>query len=111
MASCFAKRGIRGFDPSTRNVLDLGGALRLKELTHLPVIVDPSHATGRRSLIEPLVLAAAAAGLDGAIDLELHPHPDAALSDAAQAIDCPTFARIARGAARVCATLTYELSA
>jgi 3-deoxy-7-phosphoheptulonate synthase len=104
------ERGIRGFDPSTRNVLDLGGALRLKELTHLPVIVDPSHATGRRSLIEPLVLAAAAAGLDGAI-VEVHPHPDAALSDAAQAIDCQTFARIARGAARVRATLTYELSA
>ncbi len=48
------ERGIRGFDKHTRNVLDLGGALRLRELTHLPVIVDPSHASGRRSLIEPL---------------------------------------------------------
>jgi 3-deoxy-7-phosphoheptulonate synthase len=88
------ERGIRGFDPETRNVLDLGGALRLKELTHLPVIVDPSHASGRRSLIEPLTLAAAAAGLDGAI-VEVHPVPDRALSDSAQAIDCETFARIA----------------
>jgi 3-deoxy-7-phosphoheptulonate synthase len=104
------ERGIRGFDTSTRNVLDLGGALRLKELTHLPVIVDPSHATGRRSLIEPLVLAAAAAGLDGAI-IEVHPDPDTALSDAAQAIDCETFARIARESTRVRATLAFELSA
>ncbi len=88
------ERGIRGFDPQTRNVCDLGGALRLKELTHLPVILDPSHASGRRSLVEPLTLAAAAAGLDGAI-VEVHPIPDASLSDAAQAIDGETFARIA----------------
>ncbi|MGH7707347.1 MAG: 3-deoxy-7-phosphoheptulonate synthase [Vulcanimicrobiaceae bacterium] len=88
------ERGIRGFDPQTRNVFDLAGALRLKELTHLPVIVDPSHASGRRSLIEPLTCAAAAAGVDGAI-VEVHPEPDKALSDAAQAIDCATFARIA----------------
>lgn len=94
------ERGIRGFDQSTRNVLDLGGALRLKELTHLPVIVDPSHASGRRSLIEPLTLAAAAAGLDGVI-VEVHHDPDAALSDAAQAIDCETFARIADGVAQI----------
>ncbi len=94
------ERGIRGFDRETRNVLDLGGALRLKELTSLPVIVDPSHATGRRSLVEPLTLAAAAAGLDGAI-LEVHPHPDRALSDAAQSIDCATFARIAGGVAAI----------
>jgi 3-deoxy-7-phosphoheptulonate synthase len=89
------ERGIRGFDSETRNVLDLGGALRLKELTHLPVIVDPSHASGRRSLIESLTLAAAAAGLDGAI-VEVHPQPDRALSDAAQQIDCAAFARLAR---------------
>jgi 3-deoxy-7-phosphoheptulonate synthase len=104
------ERGIRGFDPATRNVLDLGGALRLKELTHLPVIVDPSHASGRRSLIEPLTLAAAAAGLDGAI-VEVHPEPDAALSDAAQAIDCPAFARIAGGVARVRGALEPALAA
>ncbi len=104
------ERGIRGFDTATRNVLDLGGALRLKELTHLPVIVDPSHATGRRSLIEPLALAAAAAGLDGVI-VEVHTTPDAALSDAAQAIDCPTFARIADGVARIRTALSLELSA
>ncbi|GAC1597691.1 MAG: 3-deoxy-7-phosphoheptulonate synthase [Candidatus Velthaea sp.] len=89
------ERGIRGFDPHTRNVFDIAGALRLKELTHLPVIVDPSHAAGRRSLVEPLVYAAAACGLDGAI-VEMHPRPDEALCDAAQAIDCATFARIAQ---------------
>jgi 3-deoxy-7-phosphoheptulonate synthase len=88
------ERGIRGFDRHTRNVCDLGGALRLKELTHLPVILDPSHAAGRRSLIEPLTLAAAAAGLDGAI-VEMHPHPAQALCDAAQAIDVVDFARLA----------------
>lgn len=89
------ERGIRSFDSATRNVLDLGGALRLKELTDLPVIIDPSHASGRRSLVEPLTLAAAAAGLDGAI-VEVHPTPEEALSDAAQAIDCATFLHMAR---------------
>lgn len=87
------ERGIRGFDPHTRNVFDLAGALRLKELTHLPVIADPSHATGRASLIEPVVLAAAAAGLDGAI-VEVHPEPAVALSDAEQALDFPAFSRL-----------------
>ena len=87
------ERGIRGFDPQTRNVFDLAGALRLKELTHLPVIADPSHATGRASLVEPVVLAAAAAGLDGAI-VEVHPDPAAALSDADQALDFASFERI-----------------
>ncbi|MFN2449726.1 MAG: 3-deoxy-7-phosphoheptulonate synthase [Candidatus Baltobacteraceae bacterium] len=89
------ERGIRGFDPHTRNVFDLAGALRLKELTHLPVIADPSHATGRASLIEPLVLAAAVAGLDGAI-IEVHPEPAAALCDAEQALDFAAFERLMR---------------
>jgi 3-deoxy-7-phosphoheptulonate synthase len=98
------ERGIRGFDPHTRNVCDLGGALRLKELSHLPVILDPSHASGRRSLIEPLTLAAAAAGLDGAI-VEMHPHPAEARCDAAQAIDVADFSRIANRVAAVVAAL------
>jgi 3-deoxy-7-phosphoheptulonate synthase len=87
------ERGIRGFDPQTRNVFDLAGALRLKELTHLPVIADPSHATGRASLVEPVVLAAAVAGLDGAI-VEVHPNPSAALSDAEQTLDFAAFERL-----------------
>jgi 3-deoxy-7-phosphoheptulonate synthase len=101
------ERGIRGFDPATRNVCDLGGALRLKELTQLPVILDPSHATGRRTLVEPLVLAAAAAGLDGAI-VEVHPDPERSKSDAAQAIDLATFARIAARVRAVRAALAGE---
>ncbi|MGH7729552.1 MAG: 3-deoxy-7-phosphoheptulonate synthase, partial [Vulcanimicrobiaceae bacterium] len=88
------ERGIRSFDAHTRNVCDLGGALRLRELTHLPVIVDPSHASGRRSLVRPLALAAAAAGLDGAI-VEVHPDPDAALSDREQSIAPAEFSRLA----------------
>ena len=102
------ERGIRGFDPHTRNVADLGGALRLKELTHLPVILDPSHATGRSTLIEPLTLAAAAAGLDGAI-VEMHPQPERSRCDAAQAIDPATFARIARRARTVRAAIADEV--
>jgi 3-deoxy-7-phosphoheptulonate synthase len=105
------ERGIRSFDSQTRNVLDLGGALRLKELTHLPVIVDPSHASGRRTLVEPMVLAAAAAGLDGAI-VEVHPHPESALSDAAQQIDGAAFARVVAKAAAVRAALSaFETAA
>jgi 3-deoxy-7-phosphoheptulonate synthase len=103
------ERGIRGFDPQTRNVFDLGGALRLKELSHLPVIVDPSHASGRRSLIEPLTLAAAAAGLDGAI-IEVHPHPAQARCDAAQAIDVADFGRLAERVARIARALRPQLS-
>ncbi len=89
------ERGLRGFDRHTRNLFDLAGALRLRELTHLPVIVDPSHATGRRSLVVPMALAAAAAGLDGAI-LEVHPQPDRALSDAEQALAPEEFAGFTR---------------
>lgn len=85
------ERGVRGFDPQMRNLFDLAGAIRLKELTHLPVIVDPSHATGRRSLIAPLVAASAAAGLDGAM-IEVHPEPEAARSDGEQALNLAEFA-------------------
>ena len=87
------ERGVRGFDPHTRNLFDLAGALRLKEMTHLPVIVDPSHATGRHTLVAPLVLAAAAAGLDGAI-LEVHPEPSRAQCDAEQALDLEAFGQL-----------------
>lgn len=87
------ERGVRGFDGHTRNLFDLAGALRLKELTHLPVVVDPSHATGRRTLIGPLVAAAAAAGLDGAM-VEVHPEPVRSKSDADQALDLAAFAEL-----------------
>ncbi len=79
------ERGIRSFDSYTRNVLDLGAVVALKQLTCLPVIVDPSHAAGRRELIEPLAKAAIAAGADGLM-IECHPHPEKSVSDAQQAL-------------------------
>lgn len=83
------ERGIRSFDPQTRNVLDLGSVALLKELTHLPVIVDPSHATGKRSLVGPVSKAAIAVGADGLI-IEAHPEPEKSISDADQAISLLT---------------------
>jgi len=96
------ERGIRGIDTTLRNQLDLSAVPLLRELTHLPVIVDPSHATGKRSLILPVSLAAIAAGADGLI-IEVHPEPDQALSDAAQTVDFACFAEIARGVQGVAA--------
>jgi 3-deoxy-7-phosphoheptulonate synthase len=89
------ERGIRTFETSTRNTLDLNAVAVLKSLTHLPVIVDPSHGTGRRDLIAPLSKAAAAVGADGLI-IEVHPNPDAALSDGAQSITPAAFAELMR---------------
>jgi 3-deoxy-7-phosphoheptulonate synthase len=79
------ERGIRSFDSYTRNVLDLGAVVALKQLTHLPVIVDPSHAAGKRELVPDLARAAIAAGADGLI-IECHPVPEASVSDARQAL-------------------------
>ena len=79
------ERGIRTFDPEMRNALDLAAVVRVKELSHLPVIVDPSHATGRRSIVPAAARAAAAIGADGVM-LEVHPHPERALSDGPQAL-------------------------
>jgi len=79
------ERGIRSFDTYTRNVLDLGAVVALKQLTHLPVIVDPSHAAGKRELIPNLARAAIAAGADGLM-VECHPVPDESVSDARQAL-------------------------
>lgn len=79
------ERGIRSFDNYTRNVLDLGAVVALKQITHLPVIVDPSHAAGKRELVPNLAKAAIAAGADGLI-IECHPVPEASVSDARQAL-------------------------
>ncbi|WP_083883613.1 3-deoxy-7-phosphoheptulonate synthase [Spirulina subsalsa] len=79
------ERGIRSFDNFTRNVLDLGAVVALKQLTHLPVIVDPSHAVGKRELVAPLAKAAIACGADGLI-IECHPEPEKSISDARQAL-------------------------
>jgi 3-deoxy-7-phosphoheptulonate synthase len=85
------ERGIRTFEQSYRFTLDLMAVPVLKELTHLPVIVDPSHAAGKRSLVEPLSLAAAAAGADGVI-VEVHPCPEEAVCDGPQALYADDFA-------------------
>ncbi len=78
-------RGIRGFDTATRNVLDVGTIALVKQLSHLPVIADPSHATGIRELVVPAARAGIAAGADGVI-VETHPKPSEALSDGQQAL-------------------------
>jgi 3-deoxy-7-phosphoheptulonate synthase len=79
------ERGLRSFDPQTRNLLDLTCVPLLQRLTHLPILVDPSHGTGRSDLVVPMGVAAIAAGADGLI-VEMHPHPAESLSDADQAI-------------------------
>ena len=89
------ERGIRTFEPYTRNTLDLSAVPALKELTHLPVIVDPSHATGRRKLVPAMSLAAVAAGCDG-LEIEMHPAPETALSDAEQQLNGEELAILAQ---------------
>ena len=88
------ERGIRTFETAYRFTLDLMAVPVLKELTHLPVIVDPSHAAGRRDLVEPLSPAAAAAGADGII-VEVHPDPEQAICDGPQALRADDFAAYA----------------
>ena len=91
------ERGIRTFETYTRNTLDLAAVPLLHHLTHLPVIVDPSHATGKRWLIKPMSLAAVAAGADGVM-VEVHPRPDEALSDGEQSITIEQFGELMTGA-------------
>jgi 3-deoxy-7-phosphoheptulonate synthase len=87
------ERGIRTFEAATRYTLDVAAVPLLHELTHLPVIVDPSHATGRASLVAACARAAVAAGADG-IMVEIHPRPPEALSDGRQALTLVEFAAI-----------------
>lgn len=87
------ERGIKSFDSSLRNTLDLAAVALVKELTHLPVIVDPSHATGRRSIVGTCARAALAIGADGVI-VEVHPDPDNAWSDGAQSLTFDLFAEM-----------------
>ena len=87
------ERGIRSFETYTRNTLDLSAIPVLRELTHLPVIVDPSHATGKARLVPPMAAAAAAAGADG-IMVEVHNNPACALCDGAQSLTPDQFAEL-----------------
>lgn len=87
------ERGIRTFEVHTRNTLDLNAVPVLRELTHLPIMVDPSHGTGIRSLVAPMARASLAAGADGLI-IETHPYPDQAVSDSQQTISLESFAKL-----------------
>ncbi len=88
------ERGVRSFSKTSRAALDVSVIPVLKRMTHLPVIVDPSHAAGEAALVPPLALAAVAAGADGLL-IEVHDRPAAALSDAAQSLSCTAFAELA----------------
>jgi 3-deoxy-7-phosphoheptulonate synthase len=87
------ERGIRTFETYTRNTLDINAVPMLKKLSHLPVVVDPSHGTGKWDLVAPVARAAVAAGADGVI-VEVHPRPEEALSDGAQSLKPDTFAEL-----------------
>ena len=103
------ERGIRTFEPATRNTLDLSAIPLVKQLTHLPIIADPSHGTGHRNLVEPMALAAAAAGADGLI-VEVHPDPDAALSDGAQSLSLDGFSHLMRSLKPILAAIGRPLA-
>lgn len=102
------ERGIRTFETSTRNTLDLTGALVAKEESSLPVIVDPSHGTGKSSLVTPMALAAAAAGLDGLL-VEIHPDPAKAMSDGYQSLNFIQFKQMLKQLRKILAAMDRKI--
>jgi 3-deoxy-7-phosphoheptulonate synthase len=104
------ERGIRTFETSTRNTLDVGAIAVLTRETHLPVIVDPSHAAGRASLVPALAMAAVAAGADGLL-IEVHPSPATALSDGEQSLTPDEFAALAERVRAVAAAVGRSVAA
>jgi 3-deoxy-7-phosphoheptulonate synthase len=98
------ERGIRSFEPSIRNLLDVSAVVMMRHLSHLPVIVDPSHAAGRRDLVVPLARAGIAAGADGVM-VDVHPHPEVALVDGAQALSGASLDELAEAVATLPAML------
>jgi 3-deoxy-7-phosphoheptulonate synthase len=90
------ERGVRGFQDYTRNILDISAVPVIRHLSHLPIIIDPSHATGRRQLVAPLAKAGVIAGADG-IMVEVHPEPEEALCDGEQSLTLADFKDLARG--------------
>lgn len=102
------ERGIRTFETSTRFTFDINAIPKIKELSSFPIIADPSHATGQRNLVEPVSLAAIAAGADGLL-LEVHLNPERALSDANQTISTDDFAKLAKKVKSVASILGREL--
>ncbi|NLJ24810.1 MAG: 3-deoxy-7-phosphoheptulonate synthase [Firmicutes bacterium] len=101
------ERGIRTFETATRNTLDVGAIALARRLSHLPVIADPSHATGRSELVTPAGCAAVAAGAQGLM-VEVHPNPDTALSDGAQSLTPRQFGQMIKAVQRVAGALTLS---
>lgn len=104
------ERGIRSFDSYTRNVLDLGAVVALKQITHLPVIVDPSHAAGKRELVADLARAAVACGADGVM-VECHPEPEQSISDARQTISLDDMVALVRSLSPIAAAVGKTIPA
>ena len=102
------ERGIRTFENYTRNTLDLSAIPALKKLSHLPIIVDPSHATGRWRLVSPMAKAAIAVGADGLI-IEVHPDPRSSLSDGAQTLKIETFTQLMKELSPIVQAVGREL--
>jgi 3-deoxy-7-phosphoheptulonate synthase len=98
------ERGIRTFETATRNTLDLNAIALVKRLSHLPIISDPSHGTGKWYLVKPMSMASLAVGADGLM-IEVHPNPDHALSDGAQSLTPENFTALMREATSLCASI------
>ena len=104
----FCERGIRTYETFTRNTLDLSAVAAIKELSHLPIIVDPSHGTGRWEMVRPMARAAVAAGCDGLI-IEVHPHPEVALSDGDQSLTPKNFNILMNELGKICEVMGRTL--
>ena len=96
----FCERGIRTYETCTRNTLDLSAVAAIKHLSHLPIIVDPSHGTGKWRMVQPMAFAAIAAGADGLM-IEMHPNPEKALSDGPQSLTPEHFRRVMAGVTKL----------
>jgi 3-deoxy-7-phosphoheptulonate synthase len=103
------ERGVRTFSDHSRNTLDLSVIPPARQLSHLPILVDPSHGTGKRDFVQPMALAALAAGADGLL-VEVHPEPDKALSDGAQSLDFAGFKRLVEALKRLAEPLGRTLN-
>jgi 3-deoxy-7-phosphoheptulonate synthase len=103
------ERGVRTFETATRNTLDLSAVPLVRSLSHLPIVVDPSHATGHRHLVAPMALAALAGGADGLM-VEVHPNPDEALSDGPQSLTFEQFAQLMEELRRVAEAMNRPLA-
>ena len=103
------ERGIKTFETETRNTMDLAASALAKELSHLPVVADPSHGTGKQNLIPPVARAAVAVGADGLI-IEVHPCPERALSDGPQSLDFKGFEAVMRGLSAPLRTIARPMS-